>query len=106
VLLQIAIQVALILAKVARFDFPKEWPTLFSELLSGLPNASTLAVRRTYLVLHHVLKELASKRLVADQKNFAEVRAQVQAPAQHSLFLPLRTRFMHSAAVGTCSRVS
>ena len=29
--------------------------------------------RRVYLVLHHVLKELASKRLPMDQRNFAEV---------------------------------
>jgi len=29
--------------------------------------------RRVYLILHHVLKELSSKRLVADQKNFAEI---------------------------------
>jgi len=32
-----------------------------------------LTVRRVYLILHHVLKELSSKRLVADQRNFAEV---------------------------------
>jgi hypothetical protein len=31
-------------------------------------------VRRVYFVLHHVLKELASKRLAADQRNFAEAR--------------------------------
>ncbi len=31
-------------------------------------------MRRVYLILHHVLKELSSKRLIADQKNFAEVR--------------------------------
>ncbi|WIA20394.1 hypothetical protein OEZ85_004815 [Tetradesmus obliquus] len=88
---QIAVQVALVVAKVARFDFPSQWPSLFSDLLAGLePNAaaaaaaaaggggsaagpSLLLVRRTYFVLHHVLKELSSKRLVADQKAFAEV---------------------------------
>ena len=32
-----------------------------------------LAVRRVYLVLHHILKELSSKRLLADQKNFEQV---------------------------------
>ncbi|WIA40697.1 hypothetical protein OEZ86_004393 [Tetradesmus obliquus] len=87
---QIAVQVALVVAKVARFDFPSQWPSLFSDLLAGLePNAaaaaataggggsaagpSLLLVRRTYFVLHHVLKELSSKRLAADQKAFAEV---------------------------------
>lgn len=38
-----------------------------------LQGGSTLAVRRVYLVLHHILKELASKRLLADQKNFEQV---------------------------------
>ena len=32
-----------------------------------------MAARRVYLVLHHILKELSSKRLVADQRNFAQV---------------------------------
>ncbi|WIA20395.1 hypothetical protein OEZ85_004815 [Tetradesmus obliquus] len=91
VVAKIAVQVALVVAKVARFDFPSQWPSLFSDLLAGLePNAaaaaaaaaggggsaagpSLLLVRRTYFVLHHVLKELSSKRLVADQKAFAEV---------------------------------
>eukprot|EP00882_Tetradesmus_deserticola_P030292 GHRQ01033993.1.p1 GENE.GHRQ01033993.1~~GHRQ01033993.1.p1 ORF type:complete len:225 (+),score=98.09 GHRQ01033993.1:341-1015(+) len=87
---QIAVQVALVVAKVARFDFPGQWPTLFSDLLAGLAAAqaaacagsvagsapSMLVVRRTYFVLHHVLKELSSKRLAADQQAFAEVRLQ------------------------------
>jgi hypothetical protein len=87
---QIAVQVALVVAKAARFDFPSQWPTLFNDLLAGLQGSpaaaaaaggaaapagpSMLVVRRTYFVLHHVLKELSSKRLAADQKAFAEVR--------------------------------
>jgi hypothetical protein len=90
---QIAVQVALVVAKVARFDFPSQWPTLFNDLLAGLQGTaataaaaaaaggaaapagpSMLVVRRTYFVLHNVLKELSSKRLAADQKAFAEVR--------------------------------
>ena len=78
---QIAVQIALVYAKVARSDYPREWPSLFHDLLSNLDTAAampgssgTLMVRRVYLVLHHVLKELSSKRLGADQKNFAEVR--------------------------------
>ena len=34
-----------------------------------------LVQRRVYLVLHHILKELASKRLAADQRNFEQVGA-------------------------------
>jgi hypothetical protein len=83
---QIAVQVALMVAKAARFDFPQHWPRLFEDLLSGLgeqqpqqqqqqQQQGVLRVRRTYFVLHHVLKELSSKRLAADQKAFAQVRA-------------------------------
>ena len=82
--LQIAVQIALVIAKAARFDFPQQWPSLFSDLLAGLnsstaqpaqqpPQQQVLLVRRTYFVLHHVLKELSSKRLAADQKAFAQV---------------------------------
>lgn len=79
-------QIALVIAKAARFDFPQQWPTLFNDLLAGVSNSSAapagqqlsqqqqvLLVRRTYFVLHHVLKELSSKRLAADQKAFAQV---------------------------------
>eukprot|EP00775_Hariotina_reticulata_P003498 gene3498-3767_t len=86
----IAVQVALLIAKAARFDFPSQWPSLFNDLLAGITgqsqpqggagsgsnggsSCSQLSSRRTYLVLHHVLKELSSKRLAADQKAFAEV---------------------------------
>ncbi|KAG2446835.1 hypothetical protein HYH02_008395 [Chlamydomonas schloesseri] len=70
---QIAVQVALVYAKVARFDYPAEWPGLFSDLLANVNGGSALTVRRVYLILHHVLKELSSKRLVADQAHFAQV---------------------------------
>lgn len=70
---QIATQVALVFAKAARFDYPKEWPGLFTDLLGLVPSGDTLVIRRVYFILHHVLKELSSKRLAADQKNFAAI---------------------------------
>ncbi|KAK9787255.1 hypothetical protein WJX73_002919 [Symbiochloris irregularis] len=77
---QLAVQVALVFAKVARTDYPKEWPTLFAELTSRLQSGSTLTVRRVYLALHHILKELSSKRLAADQRTFAEVTQSLLEP--------------------------
>lgn len=71
--LQIAVQMAVVFAKVARIDYPKAWPTLFTDLLQQLQSQNTLTIRRVYLVLHNSLKELASKRLSSDQKNFAQV---------------------------------
>ncbi|KAI8476158.1 MAG: armadillo-type protein [Monoraphidium minutum] len=71
---KIAVQVALVVAKIARSDYPKDWPSLVSEVLGRAHGGSTLTVRRVYFVLHHVLKELSSKRLAVDQRNFAEAR--------------------------------
>lgn len=71
---------------MARLDYPRAWPTLFVDLLGRLQSAveagpaGTLAVRRSYLALHHTLKELASKRLAADQRAFEEVTAQLLEP--------------------------
>jgi len=41
---QIAVQVALVVAKIARSDFPREWPALVSDLLSKANGGSTLTV--------------------------------------------------------------
>jgi hypothetical protein len=46
---------------------------LTGDLLGRLDGHGPVAARRVYLMLHHVLKELASKRLAADQRNFAQV---------------------------------
>ena len=81
---QFATQVAVIFAKVARIDFPRDWPALFSDLLGKLQNVSTLLARRTFLVLHHILKELATKRLASDQRNFAEVSATAVRTGTHA----------------------
>lgn len=71
---QLAVQVAVVLSKVARHDFPRAWPALFSDLLALLAGAGQLLQRRVHLTMHHVLKELASKRLAADQRNFEQAR--------------------------------
>eukprot|EP00200_Dunaliella_tertiolecta_P006752 CAMPEP_0202339348 /NCGR_PEP_ID=MMETSP1126-20121109/1250_1 /ASSEMBLY_ACC=CAM_ASM_000457 /TAXON_ID=3047 /ORGANISM="Dunaliella tertiolecta, Strain CCMP1320" /LENGTH=1084 /DNA_ID=CAMNT_0048929889 /DNA_START=100 /DNA_END=3354 /DNA_ORIENTATION=- len=77
---QIAIQVALTVAKMARADFPQDWPNLFHDLLAQLSHEaqqqqhqSLAKTRRVYLVLHNLLKELSSKRLPSDQRSFHEV---------------------------------
>lgn len=43
---QIVLQVALTYAKIARFDYPSDWPTLFHDLMANLSTGSALAVRR------------------------------------------------------------
>ena len=73
VVLQFAVQIAVCFGKVARQDFPKTWPSLFEDVTGHMQSGGALASRRVYLVLHHVLKELATKRLATDKKHFAQV---------------------------------
>lgn len=80
---QLAIQVAIVFAKVARADYPRDWPTLFEELTSRLQAGSVLTTRRVYLALHNILKELSSKRLAADQRSFAQVTQLLLEPYWH-----------------------
>ncbi|KAL3150483.1 hypothetical protein ABBQ32_000305 [Trebouxia sp. C0010 RCD-2024] len=82
---QIAVQMAVVFAKVARVDYPRAWPSLFTDLLQQMQSLNTLMVRRVYLVLHHALKELASKRLSSDQKAFAEASGAALPVPHHAV---------------------
>ena len=43
---QIAVQVALAIAKAARHDYPREWPSLLADLVAQADGGGTLAARR------------------------------------------------------------
>ena len=83
---QIAIQRAVVISKIARFDYPKAWPSLFVELTAYLPSTQEMERLNTsrstgaLLVLHHVLKELSSKRLAVDQRMFQAITSQLIEP--------------------------
>jgi hypothetical protein len=70
------VQLALLISKIARFDYPREWQELFPTLLQKLQSPDVLMTQRVYLVLNQILKELSTKRLAADQRNFAEITLQ------------------------------
>ncbi|OUZ99130.1 Importin-beta [Macleaya cordata] len=70
---QIALQLAVLISKIARIDYPKEWPEIFSVLAQQLQSADTLTSHRIFMVLFRTLKELSTKRLTSDQRNFAEI---------------------------------
>lgn len=72
---QLALQLAVLVSKVARFDCPAEWPELVPTLLQVVRSPEDLPQQRALLVLHHVTKSLASKRLAGDRRVFQEVRA-------------------------------
>ncbi|CAK8541978.1 unnamed protein product [Lathyrus sativus] len=73
---QIALMLAVLISKIARIDYPKEWPDIFLILSQQLQSADVLASHRIFMILFRTLKELSTKRLTADQRNFAEISSQ------------------------------
>ena len=63
----------MLVAKIARLDCPRNWPELFPSLLEGVKSSDVHVKHRSLLILYHVVKALASKRLAADRNVFAEV---------------------------------
>lgn len=74
-----ALQVALVIAKIARHDYPNTWPTLLDQLLGPIVQgtADNLTNRRIWMTLHHVVKQLATKRLPVDKRNFQQTTAKL-----------------------------
>eukprot|EP00890_Picochlorum_soloecismus_P003878 jgi/Picsp_1/4491/NSC_06712-R1_armadillo beta-catenin-like repeat-containing protein len=83
---RVAIQIVLCLAKVGRADYPKEWPSLLEDVFGYIQESKRGLVplqgsnpqvlyKRGYLALYFLLKELSSKRLAQDQRNFESLTA-------------------------------
>lgn len=70
---QIALTLAVLISKIARIDYPKEWPDLFSVLAQQLQTADVLTSHRIFMILFRTLKELSTKRLTSDQKTYSEI---------------------------------
>eukprot|EP00249_Psilotum_nudum_P007668 c20733_g1_i1 orf=1506-4013(-) len=74
---QVAVQLAILISKIARIDYPKEWSDLFPSMVQKLQSSDVLTTQRAYMVLNQVLKELSTKRLAVDQRNFVEITSQL-----------------------------
>ncbi|XP_061134737.1 importin-11 isoform X1 [Syngnathus typhle] len=71
---QIATQIAVLIAKVARLDCPRQWPELIPILLeSVLKGQDALQQHRALLTFYHVTKTLSSKRLAQDKRLFQDL---------------------------------
>lgn len=86
VLLQIATQIAVLIAKVARLDCPKQWPELIPILLESVKGQDGLQQHRALLTFYHVTKTLASKRLAQDRRLFQDVSPHCRAFVGKSFF--------------------
>lgn len=67
---QIAVQIAALIAKIARLDCPKDWPELIPTLIEAVQTTTAVEQHRCLLVLQHVVKALSTKRLMSDRKVF------------------------------------
>uniref|UniRef100_A0A0P4WDI7 Importin N-terminal domain-containing protein n=1 Tax=Scylla olivacea TaxID=85551 RepID=A0A0P4WDI7_SCYOL len=74
---QVATQLAVLIAKIARVDCPREWPELLPSLIEAVKSSDDIVRHRSLLTLHHVIKQLASKRLAADRRTFQELTNQM-----------------------------
>ncbi|XP_078074450.1 importin-11 isoform X1 [Mustelus asterias] len=70
---QIATQIGVLIAKVARLDCPRHWPELIPTLLESVKVQDDLRQHRALLTFYHVTKTLSSKKLVADKKLFQDL---------------------------------
>ncbi|CAH1796232.1 unnamed protein product [Owenia fusiformis] len=74
---QIAVQIAVLIGKIARLDCPRHWPELMPTLLEAVKCKDTFIQHRSMLTLYHTIKGLASKRLAMDRKVFEEFTTNV-----------------------------
>ncbi|KAM9329201.1 importin-11 [Gastrophryne carolinensis] len=74
---QIATQIAVLIAKVARLDCPKQWPELIPTLVESVKVQDDLRQHRSLLTFYHVTKTLSSKRLAADRKLFQDLSSEI-----------------------------
>ncbi|XP_069137987.1 importin-11-like [Argopecten irradians] len=74
---QIATQLAVLIGKIARLDCPRLWTQLLPTLFQAVRCPDNLIQERGLLVLHHVTKMLASKRLAHDRKLFEELTNEI-----------------------------
>ncbi|OAY74305.1 Importin-11 [Ananas comosus] len=103
---KIALQLAVLISKIARIDYPKEWPDLFSSLAQQLQSADVLASHRVFMVLYRALKELSTKRLASDQRNFSEITAHLFEYTWNLWNSDVRTILQNFAAVSQSSNIN
>lgn len=70
---QIAVQIAVLIGNIARFDCPHEWMELVPTLVEVVQSNDLLVQQRGLLVLLHVVKVLASKRFQRDRIHFEDL---------------------------------
>jgi len=77
---RLALQSSLAIAKVARYEYPNDWPDVLKSIVEMLRNASDippLYLTRSLLMLLHVVKELATGRLQRTRQNLQSAAPEI-----------------------------
>ena len=95
----LALQNALMLAKVVRYEFPHDWPDVISTLIQHLRNASNQEARPEYVrniltITLQVIKELASGKLIRTKKSLEAVAPEL-LHVLGELYVTLVRRWTH-----------
>ncbi|KXJ72128.1 hypothetical protein RP20_CCG018800 [Aedes albopictus] len=70
---RIAVQIAVLIGNIARYDCPQDWIELVPTLVEVVQSNDLLVQHRGLLILLHVVKVLASKRFQRDRIHFEEL---------------------------------
>ncbi|EPS27855.1 hypothetical protein PDE_02799 [Penicillium oxalicum 114-2] len=78
----LALQNALMVAKILRFEFPHDWPDAITSVLTFLrsaiqPGANPLQLPRTLLILLQIIKELSTARIQRTRVHLQSVSPEV-----------------------------
>ncbi|ALC41173.1 Ranbp11 [Drosophila busckii] len=94
---QVALQIAVLLSKIARIDsWPELLPTLMKQLQTCVDNGDSAVSQqqRTLVMLHYVIKSLASRRMMAEKRAFEELTSQIFSYLAWDIWAPLTARFI------------
>ncbi|EME83472.1 uncharacterized protein MYCFIDRAFT_203653 [Pseudocercospora fijiensis CIRAD86] len=77
---RLALQAALVAAKIARYEFPSDWPDAISSFLRILQsNATPSQSARSLLALLHIVKELSTGRLQRTRQHLQAAAPEIVA---------------------------
>lgn len=74
---RLALQISIVIGKITRFEYPHDWPDVISstleELRSALRAGNSVHLSRTFLILLHIIKVLASAKLLRHRTSLQSV---------------------------------
>ncbi|XP_050322482.1 importin-11 [Bactrocera neohumeralis] len=107
---QVALQIAVLIARIARIDCPRDWPELIPQLVKQLQmcaqsDGDAGEQQRVLLILHHVIKALASRRMMAEKRVFEELAGNLFVYMQE-LWDAFTTLFFHQLKTASINAIS